>query len=94
MSENKDNEGAFRVDIIVWQREDWIQITDFFEMMKAKDPDNRAITDALEQAHLSQAGPVLSGKPGPLRGFRQGWPAAFFLPPHRPYQSGAGRPAP
>ncbi len=44
------NTGAFKVDIIVWQKEDYVQIADFFEEMKAKDPENIAIKDALEQA--------------------------------------------
>lgn len=44
------NTGSFKVDIIVWQREDYVQIADFFEEMKEKDPDNMAVKDALEQA--------------------------------------------
>jgi hypothetical protein len=44
------NTGSFKVDIIVWQKEDYVQIVDFFEETKAKDPDNVAIKDALEQA--------------------------------------------
>ncbi len=43
--------GAFRVDIIVWEREDWVQIAHFFEKMKEKDPSNRAIIAAFEQAN-------------------------------------------
>ena len=31
------------LDIIVWRKEDYIQIADFFEKMKAKDPKNKAI---------------------------------------------------
>jgi len=46
-----DNKGSFSVDIIVWEREDWIQITDFFEKMKEKDPNNKAIIDAFNQAN-------------------------------------------
>ena len=46
-----DNLGSFSVDIIVWEREDWVQITDFFEKMKEKDPTNKAIIDAFNQAN-------------------------------------------
>jgi hypothetical protein len=42
-----DNLGFFSVDIIVWEREDWVEIIDFFEKMKEKDPTNKAIIDAL-----------------------------------------------
>ena len=45
-----DNNGLFNVDIIVWEREDWDQIADFFEKMKQKDPSNKAIIDAFDQA--------------------------------------------
>jgi len=46
-----DNTGSFSVDIIVWEREDWVQITDFFEKMKEEDPNNKAIIDAFKQAN-------------------------------------------
>jgi len=46
----RDNTGSFRVDVIVWEREDYVQIADFFENMKEKDPDNPAIIDALFKA--------------------------------------------
>jgi len=46
-----NNIGSFSVGIIVWEREDWVQITDFFEKMKAKDPKNQAIIDALDLAY-------------------------------------------
>ena len=42
---------AFRVDIIVWEREDWVQIAHFFEKMKEKDPSNKAIIEAFKQAN-------------------------------------------
>jgi hypothetical protein len=44
------NTGSFKVDIIVWQKEDYVQIADFFEQMKAKDQNNEAVIDALAQA--------------------------------------------
>lgn len=48
---NYENDtGSFSVDIIVWQKEDWVQIADFFEKMKEKDPNNEAIIDALGRA--------------------------------------------
>lgn len=46
-----DNTGSFSVDIIVWERDDLGQITDFFEKMKAKDPTNKAIIDGLANAN-------------------------------------------
>ncbi|MCK4815643.1 hypothetical protein KA005_07730, partial [bacterium] len=45
------NVGFFSVDIIVWEKEDWAQIADFFEKMKEREPDNKAIIDALYQAN-------------------------------------------
>jgi len=47
----RNNTGYFSVDIIVWEREDWVQIADFFEKMKEKDPNNKAIIDALKRAN-------------------------------------------
>jgi hypothetical protein len=46
----RDNFGSFSVDIIVWKTKDYVQIADFFEKMKEKDPDNEAITVAFKQA--------------------------------------------
>ena len=46
-----DNRGSFSVDIIVWEREDWVQVADFFEKMKEKDPGNKAIIDAISNAN-------------------------------------------
>lgn len=50
----KDNVGFFGVDIIVWEKEDYVQIADFFEKMKKNDPNNKAIIDALEQAEMKK----------------------------------------
>jgi hypothetical protein len=47
----RDNTGSFSVDVIVWEREDYVEIADFFEKMKEKDPENRAIIDAFSQAN-------------------------------------------
>jgi hypothetical protein len=47
----KDNFGYFSVDIIVWKRDDYVQIADFFEKMKEKDPNNVAIIDAHNEAN-------------------------------------------
>ena len=44
--------GSFSVDIIVWERKDYIQIADFLENMKEKDPTNEAVTDALSLAEI------------------------------------------
>ena len=46
----ENSTGFFSVDIIVWEREDWVQIADFFKKMKQKDPSNKAIIDAFDQA--------------------------------------------
>jgi hypothetical protein len=45
-----DNIGSFSVDIIVWQRDDYVQIADLLEKMKEKDPTNRAIVYAANDA--------------------------------------------
>ena len=47
----RDDIGSFSVDIIIWKREDYVQIADFFEKMNEKDPENRSIIDALKQAN-------------------------------------------
>jgi len=39
----KDNKGYFVIDIIVWQKEDLIRITDFFEAMSLNDPKNEEL---------------------------------------------------
>ncbi|GAG73170.1 unnamed protein product, partial [marine sediment metagenome] len=36
----KNDQGAFNIDIIVWTKDDYVQIADFFEKMKEKDPNN------------------------------------------------------
>lgn len=47
----RDNRGSFNVDIIVWKEEDWVQIADFLNKMKERDPQNSAIDYAVEQAN-------------------------------------------
>jgi hypothetical protein len=42
----RDNSGSFSVDIIVWEKEDYVQIADFFEKLQQEDPENKAIADA------------------------------------------------
>jgi len=42
--------GSFNVDIIVWKKLDWVQITDFFTRMNEKTPGKEAIMDALAEA--------------------------------------------
>jgi len=44
------NTGSFKVDVIVWEKGDYVQIVDFLEDLKARDPNNIAVTHALEQA--------------------------------------------
>jgi len=46
----ENNTGFFSADIIVWEREDYVQITDFFQKMKKRDPNNKAIIDAIDIA--------------------------------------------
>ena len=41
--------GYFSVDIIVWEKEDYVQIADFLEEMKERDPNNKAIIETLEE---------------------------------------------
>ncbi|UCE33216.1 MAG: caspase family protein [Deltaproteobacteria bacterium] len=47
----KDNTGTFSVGIVVWESEDYVQIADFFERMKAEHPNEKAIIDALNDAN-------------------------------------------
>jgi len=47
----KDNRGFFSVDVIVWKKEDYVQIADFFERMKEKVPSNKPIVDAANEAN-------------------------------------------
>jgi hypothetical protein len=46
----RDDIGAFSVDVIVWQTEDWIRIADFLENRFQADPENVALKEAYEQA--------------------------------------------
>lgn len=46
-----DNKGYFVVDIIVWQKEDLIQISDFLEEMHRNDPKNNDL-ETLAQSHM------------------------------------------
>ena len=43
----EDDRGKFSIDIIVWQKKDYVRIASFFEKMKAREPSNKAISDAL-----------------------------------------------
>jgi CHAT domain-containing protein len=53
-----DNAGSFGVDVIVWEKADWVQISEFFRKMREKDPGNKAIMDALNpENRLAGAGP-------------------------------------
>jgi hypothetical protein len=45
------NSGSFSVDVIVWKREDYVQIADLFENMKKRSPKNKAIIDAFNHAN-------------------------------------------
>ena len=47
----RDNRGFFSVDVIVWKKEDYVQIADFFERIKEKVPSNKAIVDASNEAN-------------------------------------------
>jgi hypothetical protein len=44
------NEGSFSVDIIVWKREDYEGIADLLGKLKEKDPKNKALIHALDDA--------------------------------------------
>jgi hypothetical protein len=46
-----DNKGLFSIDIIVWETNDWSITEKFFERMKLKSPDNKAIADAYSQVN-------------------------------------------
>lgn len=50
------------IDIIVWEKEDWIQITDFFQKMKREDPNKEAIISALSEANKFKTIQVASKK--------------------------------
>jgi hypothetical protein len=41
----------FSVDLLVWEKEDWIQIANFFEKLKEKDPTNKCVNMALDEAN-------------------------------------------
>jgi hypothetical protein len=46
----RDDQGAFHIDIIVWEKPDWIQIRNYLADMKNADPANKPIADALWDA--------------------------------------------
>ena len=41
----------FSVDVLVWEKEDWFQISNFFEGLKEKDPKNDPVIQALHEAN-------------------------------------------
>jgi hypothetical protein len=41
----------FSVDVLVWEKEDWVQIANFFEGLREKDPTNDCIIMALDEAN-------------------------------------------
>jgi Caspase domain/Bacterial Ig domain len=45
-----DDAGSFSIAIIVWAKDDYQTIAAFLQQMKQKDPQNRAVSDALDQA--------------------------------------------
>jgi len=54
--------GAFHVDVIVWQTDVYAEIADVFESMKAENPGNKAVLDALYHANIRKSGrPTVSG---------------------------------
>jgi hypothetical protein len=48
--EYRDDTGAFSVDIIVWREADWIKIADFLSQLTLKDPGNKPVADAHQDA--------------------------------------------
>jgi hypothetical protein len=46
----RDDKGVFSVDIIVWQKPDWVQIADYLSQQKLKESGNKALEDALADA--------------------------------------------
>jgi hypothetical protein len=58
----ENNSGSFNVDIILWTKEDYGQIVEFLEKMKARDPQNNAVADVLERARLNREFQVASVK--------------------------------
>ena len=48
----QDNRGAFSIDIIVWKNDDYVQIADFLEQIKNRDPQNEAVADAFKFANI------------------------------------------
>jgi hypothetical protein len=47
----KDNGGFFKVDIIVWKTDNWIQISEFFKELAKRHPDNVAVAHAFHHAN-------------------------------------------
>ncbi len=45
-----DDMGAFYIDIIVWQSDDWVKIADFLEEQSRTNPDNAALSGAYDEA--------------------------------------------
>jgi hypothetical protein len=44
--------GSFNVDVIVWENDDYVQIAEFFEKMKEKNPNSKAIDMAIYDANI------------------------------------------
>jgi hypothetical protein len=50
-----DDTGAFHMDVIVWQTDDFVEIADVFESMKAENPKNKAVLDAIYHANIRKS---------------------------------------
>jgi hypothetical protein len=48
----RDDIGGFTVDVIVWKEEDYVRIYEFLEQMYGRDPQNKAIADALRYTEI------------------------------------------
>jgi hypothetical protein len=58
----RDDQGAFHIDIIVWQTPDWIQIRDALADIKSADSANKPVADALAEAERYAAYAVAKNK--------------------------------
>ena len=46
-----NNAGFFNVAVIVWEKDDYVQIAKFFEKMKGENPENKALIDAFNEVN-------------------------------------------
>ncbi|MEW6663900.1 MAG: caspase family protein [Thermodesulfobacteriota bacterium] len=64
----QDNTGSFIVDVLVWSKKDYVQIAEFLDTLRRRDPANKSLQHALKEiAPLKEFQLASEGAPGDPR---------------------------